>query len=379
MGHRLAVLALREIVLARGVVAIFRVGVGLDGGAHDAVGEVGIAPEGVGKHEPIDPRGARGREHSEAFHHMQVERDRAEERGERLRCGGHDAIDMIAIRQGHGDFFAIVGNSDGIDARDRDRKTAGLHGKGGRGRHGAEQARAIEEHHHDLAGSVGRGVQLRKAGIRRAHERGEEGKGRGDFHGGVLCLNSVYAPACAGGYPPFVRTRRRGAYFAASAASMAWVRSADSGVTFESYQWMSVPSRPTRNLLKFHVILPGEAGRAGEGGVEWVAAIAIHLDLVKQREGDAEFGGAELLDLIVGAGLLLFKLVAREAEDHEAFVLVFRINGFEAGVLRGEAALGGDIHHEDHLAFVSGEGWCPCRGCPSPGCRRWNRRRSCGG
>jgi len=47
-------------------------------------------------------------------------------------------------------------------------------------------------------------------------------------------------------------------YFAASAASTALITSGDSGVTFELNRSRILPSRPTRNLLKFQVMLPGK-------------------------------------------------------------------------------------------------------------------------
>lgn len=59
---------------------------------------------------------------------------------------------------------------------------------------------------------------------------------------------------------------------------------------------------------------------------------------------------AKALNLVVGAGLLAAKLVAREAEDDEALVLVLLVELFEAGVLRGEAALGGGVDDQGGFA-----------------------------
>src|SRR5690242_7853886 len=47
-------------------------------------------------------------------------------------------------------------------------------------------------------------------------------------------------------------------YFAASADSMAWVTSAESGFTGEAKRFRILPSRPTTNLVKFQPILPGK-------------------------------------------------------------------------------------------------------------------------
>src|SRR4249920_2673307 len=47
---------------------------------------------------------------------------------------------------------------------------------------------------------------------------------------------------------------------------------------------------------------------------ERVRVRAVHLDLAEERKGDAVFPRAELLDLLVGAGLLAPELIARKAE-----------------------------------------------------------------
>jgi hypothetical protein len=46
-------------------------------------------------------------------------------------------------------------------------------------------------------------------------------------------------------------------YFEAKAASTAAITSGDSGAAFESKRLMILPSRPMRNLLKFHLMFPG--------------------------------------------------------------------------------------------------------------------------
>ena len=60
---------------------------------------------------------------------------------------------------------------------------------------------------------------------------------------------------------------------------------------------------------------------------------------------------AKALDLLLTSRLLPAKLVAREAEDDEALVLVLLVELLEAGVLRGEAAFGGGVDDEGHFAF----------------------------
>jgi hypothetical protein len=109
------------------------------------------------------------------------------------------------------------------------------------------------------------------------------------------------------------------------------------------------------------VFAPGAVGYVGGGGgdergVEGVFAGAGDGDLGEEGEGDGVVGGAELGDLLIGAGLLAGEVVGGEAEDDEAAVFVLLVEGFEGGVLGGEAALGGDVHDEEGVAGVVGEG-----------------------
>lgn len=82
---------------------------------------------------------------------------------------------------------------------------------------------------------------------------------------------------------------------------------------------------------------------------------SIDLDFVKQRECYVELAGAKLFDLFVRAGLLSTKLIAWEAEYREALVLIFFVGLFEAGVLFGIAAFGGDVYDQDHFPLVRSE------------------------
>lgn len=99
-----------------------------------------------------------------------------------------------------------------------------------------------------------------------------------------------------------------------------------------------------------------------------VGIVAVNLRLAEDGEGNAVVDLAELLDLIVGRGLLATELVAGEAEDNKlAWVRGFDllVEVLEAAVLGGEAALGGGVDDEEDLAGVGGE-WCGlallCRG-----------------
>ena len=78
--------------------------------------------------------------------------------------------------------------------------------------------------------------------------------------------------------------------------------------------------------------------------------VAVHVDLLHQREAHPIGGRAELLDLIGRPRLLAHELVAGEADHREAAVGVGLLQPLEPFVLRGEAALGGHVDEEQGLA-----------------------------
>jgi hypothetical protein len=77
--------------------------------------------------------------------------------------------------------------------------------------------------------------------------------------------------------------------------------------------------------------------------------LAVDLDLLAEREGDAVGGGAELGDLVGAAGLLAHELVAREPDHGEALVGVLLVDLLQLLVLGGETALGGDVDEQRGL------------------------------
>lgn len=92
--------------------------------------------------------------------------------------------------------------------------------------------------------------------------------------------------------------------------------------------------------------------------VQRVRIVAVDVDLAKDGEGDLLVQGAEVLDLLVGAGLLAAELVAGEADDCEVvgvLLLDLLVDGLEVLVLVGEAALGGGVDDQDDLALVVGQ------------------------
>lgn len=92
--------------------------------------------------------------------------------------------------------------------------------------------------------------------------------------------------------------------------------------------------------------------RGGGGG-------GSYIDFPQHGKADTVVKLAELLDLIVAAGVLAAELVAREADDFEV-VGVLRlqvlVEFLKPGELRGEAALGGGVDDEDDFVRELREG-----------------------
>src|SRR5690349_8442404 len=76
----------------------------------------------------------------------------------------------------------------------------------------------------------------------------------------------------------------------------------------------------------------------------------VDFDLLEQREAHAVFERTEVADLFRVSGLLVPELVAGETQHGEAAVLVGAIQLFESFVLRGEAALAGDVDDQHRVA-----------------------------
>src|SRR4051794_38633468 len=93
-------------------------------------------------------------------------------------------------------------------------------------------------------------------------------------------------------------------------------------------------------------------GRLLELGEDRVLLVAVHVDLLEDRERHAVGGAAELADLLRRARLLPHELVAGEAEHLEATRPVLLVQLLEALVLGRETALRRHVHHEERLALV---------------------------
>ena len=104
------------------------------------------------------------------------------------------------------------------------------------------------------------------------------------------------------------------------------------------------------------IVVDDVRGRgADELLVERMDARAFDGDLGEERKGDRVVGGAELGDFLVRSGFLRGEVVGGEAEYDEALGFELLVELFKGGVLRGEAALGGDVHDEEDFAGVVGE------------------------
>src|SRR4051794_6482747 len=155
--------------------------------------------------------------------------------------------------------------------------------------------------------------------------------------------------------------------FAKSAPSERWIQSAGQGLLdgLDELGRLGVDHRAEADRLTARrdeelLEVPADVARVPVGRVrrvdellvERVATVAVHLDLLGHREGDAVRRRAERLDLVRGAGLLLAELVAGDAEHAEPAVLVLLVDLLEARVLRREPTLRRDVHEEDGLVLV---------------------------
>ncbi|KAG0959191.1 hypothetical protein G6F31_011899 [Rhizopus arrhizus] len=95
--------------------------------------------------------------------------------------------------------------------------------------------------------------------------------------------------------------------------------------------------------------------RGGQLLVQRVGVLTGHADLGEHREADIVGELAELLDLGIAARFLAEEVVGGEAQHFQALRVLFRIQRLQAFVLRGQAALGGDVDQQQHLAPVVGK------------------------
>ena len=141
----------------------------------------------------------------------------------------------------------------------------------------------------------------------------------------------------------------RGEGSRSASALTASTRRGSSGSTRGLNRATTVPSAATRNFSKFQVTSPASPFSLGVStsvGVDLVPVVAVDVDLLGHREGHAVRRGAELRDLLGRAGLLAHELVARQPDDGEPRVAVGLLELLEPGVLRGQAALAGDVDQQ---------------------------------
>ena len=119
------------------------------------------------------------------------------------------------------------------------------------------------------------------------------------------------------------------AYFAARAALIAVSTCGESGFTPGSKRFKILPSRPMRNLPKFHF---------------------------EQWESHLIRCAAKLFDLSIRSRFLSAKVIAGEAYDREAVLFEVFVEFLKWLVLRRVAALGGHVDDEQHFARIGLEG-----------------------
>lgn len=95
-----------------------------------------------------------------------------------------------------------------------------------------------------------------------------------------------------------------------------------------------------------------EAFFLGQVSEERLRVVTAYVALLEHLEGNAIVDLAEFLDFFIGSRILFIELVAREAEDFQALVLVFLIQFLKACKLRCESALACCIDDQNNLAFI---------------------------
>lgn len=93
--------------------------------------------------------------------------------------------------------------------------------------------------------------------------------------------------------------------------------------------------------------------------VNGLGLVAVHISFAQDGKGDPVIDLAELLDCVVGAGILFIELIAGKAEDDEGVGPVSGRHGLveflQPFELRGEATFGGCVDDEHDFVFEIGE------------------------
>ena len=83
-------------------------------------------------------------------------------------------------------------------------------------------------------------------------------------------------------------------------------------------------------------------------------ARTIHINLVKHGERDPVVHLAEVLDFLVGAGILVHELIAGKAQDFKASVTVLLIERLQTLKLWRKTAFTRRVYNQQHLPLVIG-------------------------
>ncbi len=94
---------------------------------------------------------------------------------------------------------------------------------------------------------------------------------------------------------------------------------------------------------------------AAEDVVEGMLVGADDADFAEHREGDIKRGRAEIGDLGLAARFLTEEIIGRESEDFQSRRRFRAIEGFQALILRRQAAFRRHIDRQQNLAAIIGE------------------------
>ena len=111
-----------------------------------------------------------------------------------------------------------------------------------------------------------------------------------------------------------------------------------------AFQYLTVATNKKFGEVPLDSLAAEESrSRLFEVYIERVRVAAVNLNLSEEGEGDVVGEIAEVFDLRLVPRFLMSKLVTGEAEDGKALFPVSAVERFQPGILRGEAALAGDV------------------------------------
>ncbi len=89
-----------------------------------------------------------------------------------------------------------------------------------------------------------------------------------------------------------------------------------------------------------------------------MTVFAVNVDFTEHRESHAVSGATKRFDLFFAARLLAEELITGETEHREALVAPGLVDVLQLFILRRQAAFGGDVDDQQHVAAP----WLECGG-----------------